>query len=112
MNNVKDDNYYIRKMIDDIVFIINCTDDVNLNEFSDDEILNSAVSFKLIQISENMGHLSSYLIDTHKEIPWGKIKGFRNKLVHDYGHIIYDVMFSTIKNDLPLLLDQLKLIIE
>lgn len=27
--------------------------------------------------------------------------GLRNKIVHDYGHVVLDVVYDTLKNDIP-----------
>ena len=47
MDNIKEDSYYISKIINDLEFIINRTENVTLEEFDSDEMLNSAVNFKL-----------------------------------------------------------------
>lgn len=107
MDNVKNDKYYIKKMIDDIKFVINNTDGLSLEEFDEDEIINSAVNFKFIQISESTSKLSDSLINSNPNVPWYKIKGLRNKIVHDYDNVFFDIIFNTIKNDLPQLLIQL-----
>ena len=44
------------------------------------------------------------MIVKHPEIPWHKINALRNKIVHDYGEIKLDIIYDTIKNDLPDLL--------
>ncbi len=108
MDNVKNDSYYINKIIADISFVIDNTKEMSLEEFDNDEIINSAVNFKFIQISENSSKLSKELVDRNNNIPWHKIKGMRNKIVHDYDNVFFDAIYNTIKNDLPVLLEQLK----
>lgn len=44
------------------------------------------------------------MIEKHPEIPWHKINALRSKIVHDYGEIKLDIIYDTIKNDLPDLL--------
>ena len=110
MDNVKNDKYYLKRIIDDITFVIECTNDITLNDFNDDELINSAVNFKFIQIAENAAKLSKELIDNNTSIPWNKIKGLRNMIVHEYENVIFDVIFNTVKNDLPVLLNQLSIL--
>ena len=51
-----------------------------------------AIAFCILQIGELVGKLSDELrIVTAHEINWRAIKGMRNIVVHDYGH----VRFST-----------------
>ena len=49
--------YYIEKIIKDIKFVLDHVLKVGLERFCSDEVLNNAVSFKFIQISENVKKL-------------------------------------------------------
>ena len=46
MDNTKNDKYYLNKIIEDIEFVINTTKNMTLEEFDNDEIINSAIHFK------------------------------------------------------------------
>jgi uncharacterized protein with HEPN domain len=39
----------------------------------------------------------------HTVIPWIKVAGTGNMLRHEYEHIAYDVLWSMVHNDLPIL---------
>ena len=43
----------------------------------------------------------------HSAIPWMAIYGLRNRIVHDYGNVDLDVIFSTLKNDIAELLNMI-----
>ena len=58
MDNIKDDKYYLNKIVDDVSFAIGVTQDLTIEEFLKNELINSAVNFKFIQISENASKLS------------------------------------------------------
>lgn len=53
MDNRKDNNYYINKIINDLNFIIIHIKSISLDEFGRNEILIDSAMFRLIQISEN-----------------------------------------------------------
>ena len=108
MDNKKTPGYYLNKIIDDIVFVIENTKKVSLEEFSHNDVLNCAVSFKFIQISENAKQLPETLMSVYPMIPWREINGLRNRIVHDYGNVQLDIIYNTIVNDLPILLEQLR----
>ena len=63
--------------------------------------------FRLIQVSENSKRLSESFKEAHSNIPWKAIYGFRNRIVHDYGHVDLSVVYATIKNDVPELIELL-----
>ena len=64
--------------------------------------------FRLIQISENSDKLTDDFKLYNSTIPWRAIKGLRNRIVHEYGNVDMSVVYDTIKNDLPQLLDDFK----
>lgn len=45
--------------------------------------------------------------EAHEEIEWNRIRGFRNRIVHHYFGIDYEIVWSIIKNDLDDLKNQL-----
>lgn len=104
MDNIKNEKYFLNKIVKDIKFVIEHCKNISLNEFNNDEILNNAVCFKIVQISENCKQLSDDFTSKHPMIPWKMIIGMRNKIVHDYGNVQLDIVYNTIKHDLPELL--------
>jgi uncharacterized protein with HEPN domain len=42
-------------------------------------------------------------------IPFPKIVGMRNRVVHDYGNVDFEIIWETIHSDLPALLKDLRL---
>ena len=61
--------------------------------------------FRLIQISENAKRLSDEYKDAHHSVPWTAIYGLRNRIVHDYGSVDLDIVYYTLKDDIPKLLE-------
>lgn len=108
MDNVKNNAYYLNKMLIDIKFLISKTEGKTLAELEEDEVLCDSVLFRLIQISENSAKVTQEYKEIHKEIPWYQIKGLRNKIVHDYGSVEMDIVYDTITNDIPELCDMLE----
>ncbi|MBE6768220.1 MAG: DUF86 domain-containing protein [Ruminococcaceae bacterium] len=101
MDNVKDDSYYLRKMLKDISFVMEKTRGITLEELESNEVLCDSVLFRLIQISENSAKLTPAFKALHNGIPWQAIKGMRNRIVHEYGDVEFDVVHQTITEDIP-----------
>lgn len=108
MDNVKNDAYYVNRIYDDLVFIIQHMQDVDLKAFSANEILQDSMMFRLIQISENTRKLSDKYREDHARIPWSAISGLRNRIVHDYGNVDFTVIYDTLKDDIPSLMEMMK----
>jgi len=47
-------------------------------------------------------------VTRHPEIPWSQMRGIRNKVVHDYFDVAWDVVWNTVKQDFPPLLEQIR----
>lgn len=104
MDNTKDDNYYISKIIQDLDFIVLHMNNVCIEELNDNEILLDSMLFRMIQLSENAKKLSDSYKMNNSNIPWNAIYGLRNRIVHDYGSVDLNVVYETLKNDIPELL--------
>ena len=65
--------------------------------------------FNLVQISENAKKISDNYKLTRLNVPWKDLIWLRNRIVHDYGHVVLDVVCYTLKNDIPELVNVLKM---
>ena len=107
MDNLKNDHYYIQKVLQDLEFIVTHMKNVDLEELNRNEILLDSMLFRMIQISENVRKLSDEYKAERKIIPWNAIYGLRNRIVHDYGNVDLNIVYDTLKNDIPELLELL-----
>jgi uncharacterized protein with HEPN domain len=48
----------------------------------------------------------------HPEIPWNQMRGIRNKVVHDYFDVSWDVVWNTVKQDFPPLLQRIQSLLQ
>ena len=46
-------------------------------------------------------------VAAHPELPWIEMRGMRNKMIHDYFDVDVNVVWSTVKEDLPPLKQQI-----
>lgn len=68
----------------------------------------SAVSFEAAVLGEAVKHLSAELQRAHSGIPWRKIAGMRDRLIHGYNDIDVDELWNTAIRDVPTLLVELR----
>ena len=108
MDNVKNDNYYILKIRQDLEFIVIHMKDVDIEELNKNEILLDSMLFRMIQISENTKKLSDEYKQEKSYIPWNSLYGLRNRIVHDYGNVDLKIVYETLKNDIPELLEMIE----
>lgn len=73
--------------------------------------MQDACFMNLTQIGENVVKLDDDFISKYKDIKWNEMKGLRNRIVHDYDGVEIQIIWDTIKDDLPKLKKQLQAII-
>lgn len=73
-----------------------------------DQLNFNACLLLLANIGEQSGKISEKTKDKNPQLHWRKIKDFRNKVVHDYSGIEFEMTFSIIKLELPILKERLE----
>jgi len=76
------------------------------SDFFEDRKAFDATMMNFVIMGEMVIRISDTFKDKHSEIPWYKIKAFRNIIAHDYFGIDADEVWQIIKNDLPKLKKQ------
>ena len=111
MDNIKNDKYYIEKMLKDIRFLIEKTTGITLEDLTANEILCDSVLFRLIQISENSDKLTPVFKESHKEISWRSIKDMRDRIIYEYDNVELCAVYQMVTEHIPLLFAKLEQII-
>ena len=81
------------------------------SDVDEDEILCLALVRLFEIIGEAATRVSETTRDRHSIIPWPKIIGMRNRLVHGYDQIDLEVLWQTLEQDLKPLIDSLEKIL-
>lgn len=100
MDNRKNDKYYAERALEQISAINNYVRDKTYDEFISDEMLVDAIMFRLVQMIENIKNISYEFKCDNPQIPWGKIVGFRNGIVHEYGKTDYTIVYEVLTDNL------------
>lgn len=79
--------------------------------FLKDALTVDAVVRNLEIIGEAASRIPDDFKGTHPEIPWRKVVGLRNRVVHEYFGVDLEIVWSVISNDLPPLKAGVRLIV-
>ena len=94
------------KIISSIDKILEYIGSSSKEDFLKSSILIEACVFNLLQIGEIASRFDESFRDGHKNIPWHKVRGLRNRLVHDYEGVNLELVWDIIEGDLKALREQ------
>lgn len=76
-----------------------------------DRKLNLAIVRLLEIIGEAAGRIPPEVCEKYPAVPWHEIVSLRNRLIHGYDSVDFDILWQIVKNDLPLLIQQVEKIV-
>ena len=103
---------YLKHILDEIVFLLEKSADLAEENFMRDETLQRAFSRSLEIIGEAEKNLPDDFRKKHSKIEWKLLAGMRDKIIHHYFGVDYEIVWDIIKNELPSLKAQIENIIE
>jgi uncharacterized protein with HEPN domain len=102
------DKAFLMHILDEIEYLTTASQSLELNKVINDPHLHRSFIRSLEVIGEATKNLSKDLKDNHPEIEWRKIAGMRDKLIHYYFGVDWEVVWDVVKNKLPSLRTQIE----
>ena len=98
----------VSDILDSCQKILLYTADMSFDDFSKDAKTIDAVIRNFEIIGEAANRLPDEFKDAHSDIDWHRIRGFRNRIVHDYMGIDYEIVWEIRTNYLDDLITTLQ----
>jgi hypothetical protein len=92
--SINPDIVLIKHILEETSFILNHTKNLSREDYLSDEVLCRASIRSIEIIGEATKKLSDEFKSKHSSIEWKKIAGTRDKLIHDYYGIDYDIVWD------------------
>ena len=77
-----------------------------------DRLLNLALTRLIEIIGEAANRVPETIQQTYPDLPWLQMIGARNRLIHGYDSVDFDILWTIVKRDLPPVIERLEQIIE
>ena len=103
---------YLHDIVDAADAIAGFLEGRTKNDFLNDDFFRSAILQKLMVIGEAAAKLPESLRARYPEVPWVDIVGFRNRVVHGYFNLDWDIVWVTAVEQAPELRQQIATILK
>jgi uncharacterized protein with HEPN domain len=107
MSSKRRDPDYCSDVLEAMQRIMTYTGGVSYEQFMADRRTQDAVVRNIEVIGEAVKRLSSSLKRQHPAIPWKDMAGMRDKVIHDYFGINYDIVWTVASEEIPRLLSSI-----
>ncbi|MCU0320520.1 MAG: DUF86 domain-containing protein [Flavobacteriales bacterium] len=107
MTEQQSDRVLLQHIIEAIDMVLSYTDGMDMDAFLNSRLVQDACIRNFLVMGEAVKRLSEEVRSQHPDIPWKKIAGMRDKLVHDYLGIDKVALWLTIERVLPRSRDEL-----
>jgi uncharacterized protein with HEPN domain len=108
----RDIKLYLKDILEAMETVEKFVVDMNFGQFKNNDLVSSVVIRKFEIIGEATRNIPQEIKKKYPDIPWKTMVGFRDKLIHFYFGIKYDIVWETIKSKLPELKEKIKKILE
>jgi uncharacterized protein with HEPN domain len=108
----RDYNFYIKDILQSILQIESFVEGLRYEEFLKDDKTASAVIRKLEIIGEAAKQVPTRMRQKHPELPWTEMARMRDKLIHGYFGVDHEIVWKVVKERLPEVKTNLKIIID
>jgi len=102
------DRIRFQHMVDHATEALNMIKGRTREDLDNDRQLNLSLVRLLEIVGEAASRTSESTRSSHSELPWIQIIGLRNRLIHGYDEVDFDILWTILQDDLPLLVIQLK----
>lgn len=103
---------YLRHILDEVIYLEGRAERLSQDEFMQDETLKRAFVRSLEIIGEATKNISMDIRQKYGQVDWRAMAGMRDRLIHRYFGIDYDLVWDVVINKMPILHQEIQQIIQ
>ncbi len=98
---MRDWRVYVKHMLESIERIKRYVAGLSRQEFMEDDMVRDAVIRNIEIIGEAARNIPEEFASAHRDIPWRAMADMRNRVIHGYFSIDWDIVWEVIVSDIP-----------
>ena len=103
---------YLRYILLEAEYLLDASSGLTFEDFSSDETLQRAFVRSLEIIGEATKKLPTDFRSKYPELEWRSMAGMRDRLIHDYFGVDYEIVWDVVRNHIPALHRQVSSLLE
>lgn len=104
----RDYRFFVQDILNSVNKILKYTENITFDEFIKDEKTIEAIERNFEIIGEVVKFIPEEIKNELENVPFNKIIGLRNKIIHAYFGLDYELLWNVIKNRLPEFKEQIQ----
>ena len=94
-------NELLRHILDEIDYLLQQSSGISREQLLSDGTLQRAFSRSIEIIGEAAKQMPPGFRDSHASLPWKQMSGMRDRLIHGYFAVDYEIVWDVVENKLP-----------
>ncbi len=107
-SSMKPSTNYLHHILDETYFLIENSAGINFDQLQRDPVLQRAFIRSLEIIGEAVKNIPIDLQENYPDVEWRKMAATRNRLIHGYFSVDFELVWDIITNKIPALHQQIE----
>jgi uncharacterized protein with HEPN domain len=98
---LKSREIFLRHILDEMLFLHEYSSGITFDDLVGDEVLKRSFLRSIEVIGEAAKNIPLDYREKHPELPWKDMAGMRDRLIHAYFSVDWEIVWNVVKHEIP-----------